>query len=262
MAITIKEIAEEAGVSIAAVSKALNNRGGISLTLKRKIEKIAEREGYAPYMKARETGVYASSTQYIGILYAYAGEHLVMPLQQGIDDVFRDTRYLELRFTLSVHDQIYNQDRKQIFIDKIIEDQSIAGLISVFLPITEANVARLQKNGKPVVLLNNHSDCGKYIVIDHFDASYKATKELVDLGRKKIGLIMPEESAEWVWEKRLAGYKKALTESGIPYDPYLLVYEHTFSLKECARATETLLEREPDIDAIFYGSDIPGIRRN
>ncbi|MDP8219068.1 MAG: substrate-binding domain-containing protein, partial [Candidatus Theseobacter exili] len=193
---------------------------------------------------------------YIGILYAYAGEHLVMPLQQGIDEVFRDTRYLELRFTLSIHDQIYNQDRKQIFIDKIIQDKSIAGLLSVFLPITEANIARIQKNGIPVVLLNNYSDCGKCVLIDHFNAGFEATTELLKLGRKKVGLIMPEETSEWVWEKRLSGYKKALLQANLEYDPYLLVYEHTFSLKESARATKTLLEREPAIDAIFYGSDI------
>ena len=54
MLVTIKDIAREAGVSPAAVSKALNNRAGISLPLKRKIEKIAQRLGYTPYIKARQ----------------------------------------------------------------------------------------------------------------------------------------------------------------------------------------------------------------
>ncbi len=77
MSVTIKDIAREAGASPAAVSKALNNRGGVGLLLKRKIEKIALREGYAPYIKARQSGMYAPAFRYIAIVYACAGEHLI-----------------------------------------------------------------------------------------------------------------------------------------------------------------------------------------
>jgi LacI family transcriptional regulator len=256
MTVTIKDIAREVGVSPAAISKALNNRGGISLPLKRKIEIVAQRMGYTPYIKARQTGMYAPALRYIGIIYAYAGEHLIRDIQNGIDGVLRDSGFYELRYSVNVYSHLYDEERKEIFIDKILQDKSIVGLLSVFLKLSDANIAKLQKNGIPVVLLNNYSDCGKCVLIDNVGASLEATRELIKLGRRKIGLIMPEESSETIWANRLTGYKKALSEAHIVYDPYLLVYEHTFSLEESAQATKALLEREPEIDAILYGCDI------
>ncbi|MEA3346570.1 MAG: LacI family DNA-binding transcriptional regulator [Candidatus Auribacterota bacterium] len=256
MSVTIKNIAKEAGVSPGTVSKALNNRGGVRLPLKRKIEKIARRMSYSPYIKARQSGMYDSATKYIGIIYAYAGEQLVRDIQNGIDGVLRDLGFYELRYNVNIVGDLYNEERKKEFIDKILQDKSIVGLLSVFLKISDANIAGLQKNGIPVVLLNNYSDCGKCVLTDNVEAGFQVTKMLIGLGRKKIGLIMPEETSEVIWQERLAGYKKALSEANIAYDPYLLVYEHSFSLKESAQATKVLLEKEPGVDAIIYGSDV------
>jgi anthranilate synthase component 1 len=85
MSITIKEIAKELGVSAAAVSKALNNRPGIGLPLKLRIEKKARELGYAPYMKARQTGMYERSLRYLAVIYARAGEHLVSEIEGSLD---------------------------------------------------------------------------------------------------------------------------------------------------------------------------------
>jgi len=256
MTVTIKDIAREAGVSPAAVSKALNNRGGISLPLKRKIEKIAHRRGYAPYIKARQTGMYASALRYIGVIYAYAGEHLIRDIQNGIDTALRDSGFYELRYSVNIYSHLYDEERKEIFIDKILQDKSIVGLVAVFLKLSDSVIAKLQKHGIPVVLLNNYSDYGNCVFVDNVEAGSQVAGTLIKLGRKKIGIIMPEESSETVWEQRLAGFKLALSEAHITYDPYLLVYEHSFSLEEAAQATKTLLQKEPKIDAIIYGSDI------
>lgn len=255
MAVTIKEVAKEAGTSLSTVSKALNHRSGVSLPLKQKIEKIAQRMGYSPYIKAREIGMYAHTLSYIGIIYAYAGEHLLADIQDGIYTVLGNSEFYELKYNVNVYKQLYNEERKEMFIDKIMQDKSIAGLISVFLKLSEATIAKFQKNGLPVVLLNNYSDYGKCVFIDNVEAGFKATTALIQNGSKKIGLIMPEETNEEVWQQRLLGYKKALSKAHITYDPYLLVYEHTFSLEESAHATKTLIEKEPAIDGIVYGSD-------
>ncbi len=255
MSVTIKEVAKEAGTSLSTVSKALNHRSGVSLPLKRKIEKIAQRMGYSPYIKAREIGMYAHTLNYIGIIYAYAGEHLLADIQDGVYTVLGSSEFYELRYNVNVYRQLYDEERKEMFIDKITQDKSIAGLMSVFLKLSEASIAKFQKSGIPVVLINNYSDYGKCIFIDNVEAGFKATMALIEAGRKKIGLIMPEETSEEVWQQRLSGYKKALSKARLAYDPYLLVYEHTFSLEESAHATKALIEKEPAIDGIVYGSD-------
>ena len=255
MTVTIKDIAREAGVSTAAVSKALNNRGGISLEVKRRIENIAVSKGYLPYVKSRHTGMYASSN-YLGIIFPFADEYLSREVQRGIDAVLRDSGTFQIRYNLDTIRQLDDEIRKDSLIDKILEDKSIVGLMTVFFQLADATIGRFKKSGIPVMQLNHRSNFGKSVTIDNVEAAYLVTKELIKLGRKKIGLIMPEETAEEVWFDRLQGYKKALNEAKIPYDPYLIVYEHTFSLTETARATKTLFEREPGVDAIVFGSDL------
>jgi LacI family transcriptional regulator len=88
------------------------------------------------------------------------------------------------------------------------------------------------------------------------DGAFQAAKALIKMGRKNLGLILPEETAELLWQERLDGYKKALSSANIRYNPYLIINEHTYSLEESALATKTLLDREPGIDAIIYGSDV------
>ncbi len=256
MATTIKDIAKELGVSTAAVSKALNNRPGIGLPLKLRIEKKAQELGYAPYLKARQTGMYERSLKYLAVIYAKAGEHLVGEIESGIKETIKDSGFYELHYTVDVYNDLYDEQRKEVFLDKIISEKGVCGLISAFLSLSGSTIAKLQKNNIPVVLLNNYSDYGQCVVIDNIEASFKVTKKLIELGHKKIGLIMPEESKESIWQDRLEGYKKALKENKLPYDPYLIVYEHTFDLKEAGLATKVLLEREPSVTAIIYGSDL------
>ena len=253
--VTLKDIADEVNVSSAAVSRALNKRGGVSLPIQRKIEKIAERYGYSPYIKARQSGIFSSNLNNIAILYAFAGEHLTKEIQRGINSILKKTEFYELRLNIDDELHVYNEERKKIFIDRIIQDNSIRGLLSVFIRISESEIGRLQKNNIPVILLNNKSNFGKCIYIDNVDAGYKATIELIKLNRKKIGLIMPPETTENVWADRIDGYRKALKEAKIKYDPYLIIPENTFSLKESALATNELLKREPEIDGIIYGCD-------
>jgi DNA-binding LacI/PurR family transcriptional regulator len=256
MGMTMKDIAKEAGVSITAVSKALNNKDGISLGMRQKIRKIAERIGYSPYIKARRFGMYTGQSRNIAIILAFADEYLTRNIQKGIDSVLTDSNFAQLRFNVNAPGQVTTESRMEFFIDKISQDKSIAGLMCVFLAISHATIASLKQAGIPVVLLNNPATYGMSVDIDNTDAAYQATKSLIELGRKKIGLIMPEETNEGIWRRRLDGYRKALEEANLGYDPILLGYEHSFSLKESALATRALLERNKGMDAILYGSDV------
>ena len=257
MAVTIRDIAKITGVSVSTVSKALNNRPDISVPLKHKIENIALSKGYSPYIKARQTGMYARPGKHIGIILPlFTNEYLVREVQRGIDNSLSLSDYIQIRYNMHDVLQITNEAYKGRFLEKIMKDESIAGLLAAFFQIDDVTIARLQKKGIQVVQLNHSSPYGKCVVINNVDAAYKATRALIKLGRKKIGLILPEETIESLWKDRLEGYMKALSSAGMDYNPYLIVNEHSFSLEESALATKTLLEREPRIDAIIYGSDV------
>lgn len=256
MSVTIKDIAAEAGVASSTVSKALNNRGSVSLPLRQKIRKIAERLGYAPYVKARERGMYASSTPHIAVIYAFAGDHLVAPVQKAIDGAIGRAGYYEVRYTVNPAQDVYARDKSAEFFDKIICDKSIAGVISAFFHLVDAVVARFQRAGLPVVILNSRSDCAKCVVTNNAAVNESLATMLLESGRRRIGVVMPEEGSESIWQLRLDGYKAALGRAGLAYDPGLLVYESTFTLEGAARATKELVDRYADLDAIMYGSDV------
>lgn len=251
----MKDIAREAGVSMSTVSKALNNKGRINASLRHKIIRLAGELGYQPFIKSRQNGMYAGHVKYIGVIFPFADEHLSREIQRGIDASLTDNNFFQIRLSLNDASQVNDETRKEDFLDNALRDKPFAGLIAVFFTLMEATVANLEKRGIAVVQLNHNSPYGSCVAIDNADAAYQAVKSLIDLGRKKIGLIMPEEKIEQAWQERLDGYKRALKEGGIGYNPYYIVYEHTFELKNSARATKALLEREPGIDAIVYGSD-------
>lgn len=255
MSVTVKDIAKEAGVSPAAVSKALNNRGGISIMQKNKIQKIAENMGYFPYIKSRQSGMFTDNSKYIGIISVFVDEFLSSEINKGIDSNLKNTEYYKILLTLDDFALKKDEVRAERFLNTIIKNKPIAGLLTVFVKLADATVAGLHKKGIPVVQLNNYSSFGKCVYIDNAESSYEMTKSLIKLKRRKIGLIMPEETLENVWTERLEGYKRALAEAKIQYNPYLIVYEHQFTIRESAHAVKTLLEREPKTDAILFGSD-------
>ncbi|MFH1369510.1 MAG: LacI family DNA-binding transcriptional regulator [Elusimicrobiota bacterium] len=257
MTVTIRDLAKITGVSVSSVSKALNNRSDVSVPLKHKIEKIALSKGYSPYIKARQTGMYAHPSRNIGIILPlFTNEYLVREVQKGIDSTLAGTEYTQIRYNMHDILQITNEAYKGRFLEKVMRDESLAGLLTAFFQIDDVTTARFQKKGIQVVQLNHVSSYGKCVIIDDVNAAFQSVRALVRLGRKKIGLISPEEEIESVWKDRLEGYKKALSSSRIRYNPYLIVHEHSFSIEESALATKTLLEREPRIDAIVYGSDV------
>ncbi|MFH1369339.1 MAG: LacI family DNA-binding transcriptional regulator [Elusimicrobiota bacterium] len=256
MTVTLKDIARIAGVTTATVSKALNNKDDISTEKKQRIIKIAEAKGYSPYIKSRQTGMHAVGSKYIGVVFpVLADDYLVREIQRGIDSVFKGSGFSQIRYNMDDNKQVTDEAAKEMFLEKIIQDRTIVGLMVAFFTVNDATVAKIRKLDISVVQLNSYSTYGNCVTIDNTDASYRAVKTLIGLGRRNIGLIIPEETSENVWKDRLEGYKKAFSEEHITYNPYLIVYEHRFSLEESALATKTLLQREPGIDAILYGSD-------
>ncbi len=92
---------------------------------------------------------------------------------------------------------------------------------------------------------------------DNFDAGYRATKYLIDLGHKKIAHIKGEDIASSDASKdRVEGYKKALAEAGIKEE---IIYPGFFAREEAEEATKKLLQEHPDVTAVFYSSDMMAI---
>ncbi len=254
--ITINSIARELNVSPTTVSFVLNNKPCVSDILRAKVLKYVEEIGYKPYISSRKDGMYDKSLPLIGIIYAAAGGHLVDEIQRGINYSLKKSRYYELRYTFdNIHDLNY-EAAKEIFFNRLISNGNIRGLIIIFLNISDVLISRLFKKNIPVVLLNNKTDYGMCVYIDNYNAIFKATESLINLGHKNIGYLTLDPTREQVWQDRFNGYKHALKKHKITYDPSLVEYLMEYDLLESKVATQKFLKENPKITAILYGSDL------
>ena len=257
MTASIKKIAKEVGVTPPTVSKALNDRPGLSTELRAEIKKVAERMGYAPYLAARSTGMYNKSIKTIATIYPRLGAHLVEPLQFATDKIFYNHDYYELRYIIDVANLKYRQElENEVLIKRLLNDQKVSGVMFAFVGVSDVVLAQFHKKGIPTIVLNNYTDYGKCITINNDKAMNSITESLIQLGHKKIGLIMPNENSEKVWKDRLNGHKRSLQEHGLRYDPSYLMHEWTFKLENSSYVTKKLLQEHPDITAIIYGNDL------
>lgn len=256
MSIRIKDIAKEVGVDSSTVSRALNDRPGVNSELKAAIKKTAQRLGYAPYMSARETGMYDSQIKTIAVVYPRLGQHIVEKLQRGIDNILYQEGYFELRYSINTTNLLVNRKvENELIFQKLLSDKKIRGIIFAFFNISESLIAQFHKNHTHTVLLNNYTDYGKCITMNDYKSMHNAVTELIKLEHKKIGLIMPDENSEHIWRERLNGYKQGLKENKILYDPNLIINEHSFKLNEAGFVTKQLVKNNSKITAIIYGND-------
>jgi len=254
MATTIHDIAREANVSIAAVSKALNDREGVSEDLRARVKAIAERLQYEPFVRSLDRSA-AKSIRQVAVVYDRYGTHLFEELQRGIEGILPAAGFQEVRFTVSMSEMV-QESTKKMFLQKILGDSSVCGIIFVFIPLTDGDIALCKRKNVPVVQLNVDSDVGRCIAIDHVASAYEATKKFIELGHKIIGHILPNDWLCPVWRDRLAGYKKALADHGIEYDGAWVANESTFQPREAGNVTRELIFSNPGMTAILYTSDL------
>jgi LacI family transcriptional regulator len=258
---TAREIAKISGFSISTVSKVLNDRPGINAETRLKIRKIAEELNYFPYCKPRLSGLSERRFKYVGLITSQRMTYIYSEMEWGLESTMSKSGYHILKMILDENDSILTD--KEMFFNKLIDDKSIAGLISISISLSDKTIDHLNRNGIPVVIIDKYTDFGKCVLIDNTRAVHSAIKKLISLGHKKIGFITPEASGNDIWNERLTGYKNAVKESGIGYDPELVEYENTFNLEFVEIATRNLINRIPDLSAIMYISDtmaIPGMK--
>ncbi len=254
MAITIHQIAKQSGVSIGTVSKVLNNREGVSDAVRIKVLKTAERLGYFPYIKARASGLFREKGKYIAEIFGHATYHLINEINYGISKIITRSKFYEIKYIFD-ETETSGENRLKLFLEHLLRDKGISGLIVSFLALDDKLINDLLKNNIYLVLINSKNDETSYVTVDNFKASYLATEYLIKTGCKHIGLIIPETRNVPVWQDRKEGFKKALLDYNLTYSTDLIEYENTFDIQQIKLATEELLKRNNNIDAIIYSSD-------
>lgn len=209
MAVTIKDIAEIAQVSHTTVSRALRNHSAISRDTAVRIQQIADELGYVPNSAAR--GLKSSSSHILGVIVQRIEDPSLGEMIDGIEEVLQAAEY-SLFLAASHHDP----EREKRIIRNMCEHR-VDGVIICASQIDPNQLQQLQKLGVLAVLVNNQAQEAVTSSVAHDDevGSYELTRHLLTLGHTNIGYL-GNAMAGKANEDHLRGYRRALTEAGLP----------------------------------------------
>jgi DNA-binding LacI/PurR family transcriptional regulator len=254
--LTIRALAESLDVSIAVVSKALNNRPGVAAETRLRIQSAAEEFGYSPYASARRSGMLAPGGRHLAVLFGPVGSPLVREVQQGIDATLRNSGLFEIRCNLAPEDP-GKEEVKRGFLHKIEGDPSIAGLLAFCVTVEASTLAILGRRRIPIVHLDGDPAIRRgHVLLDHAAASRLAIKALVAAGRRRLAYIGPRPDLGWVWEARHRGAREAADRAGAVFH---YEEESWCDMVKAGLATRRLLLAAPEIDGIVYGADVQAL---
>lgn len=254
--VTIRDVAQKAGVSISTVSRAFNNYSDINSETREKILRISEELGYVPNIAARS--LVSNKSYRLGLLiedYDLVG--LVSQMTFEIVMSFKNeaTRQGFETVLLTTTSDMQKTER----LDKLFRDKHLDGAFIMGLKMTDEYYNELKEIKLPCVLMDIYmkSPMISCIGIDNIRGAFLATEYLIKNGHKRIAFINGSKES-FVSYERLDGYHLALNRYGIPVQDSLVEYGQ-FTDKGAERAVEKLFDESNDITAIFCASDIMAV---
>ncbi|MFZ3578243.1 catabolite control protein A [Virgibacillus sp. DJP39] len=247
MNITIYDVAREANVSMATVSRVVNGNPNVKPSTRKKVLTTIQQLGYRPNAVAR--GLASKKTTTVGAIIPDISSIFFAELARGIEDIATMYKY---NIILSNSDQ--NKDKELQLINTMLEKQ-VDGILFMGGTITDEHVEQFKTSSVPVVLAATYDETGTIpsVNIDYEQAAFEATKFLIEKGNKAIAFVAGEDDT-MINKQKHSGYQRAHKESGMALkDEYLIKGDYTYDSGIEAYKQLFALETRPT--AIFVSSD-------
>lgn len=253
MAVTIKDIAKLCGVSLATVSKVLNNKGYVSEELRLRVEAVIDKTNYRPSALAR--GIRRNTTNIIGLIIPQILNSFYV---QVIDLI--EKKINEKGYTLLLCNSGENLDTEMKYL-KMFSTMRVAGLL--LASAGRGQVERLERELStyltlkiPVVLIVRDIEKLVFdkVLLDNVNGAYDATRYLIENKHRRIGIISSSVRTS-ASDERIRGYMKALEECEVPHDSKL-IHVGGWTLDSGYQIVNQLLSLANPPTAIFVASNV------
>ena len=248
--VSLRDVADRAGVSIKTVSNVVHGYVHVSSATRTRVQAVLDEMNYRPNLAARtlrsaRTGLIALAVPELDLPYfAELARHVV--------------REAERHGWTVLIDQTDGQLERERQVMNGIRAHLIDGVL--FSPLA-AGPAELtdREDHTPLVLLGERVYDGPFdhVAIDNVAAARIAVDHLLSLGRRRVGAIGEQNRpSSGTARLRSQGYAQALTAAGLPVDPARIVPTDSYHRADGAAAMAQLLDRDPDVDAVFCFNDL------
>ncbi len=251
----LTDIASALGISVTTVSKALKGYADVSETTRAKVLETAKTMNYKP--NANAVYLRTNETKTIGVIIPTMVHHFFSLVLNGILEEAENSGYLVI---ILQSNEKYEIEKKQL--DLLLQKRVDGVLISLTNETDDfTHINETIKNNTPVVLFDKIAktvNCSKVIINDR-KAAYDAVTNLINKGYKRIahfrGSYVPQNSID-----RFLGYKKALEDHNIVYDPTLIyLCDNNADLEDGYSNAKKLVQEHTDVDAVFAITDLVAI---
>jgi DNA-binding LacI/PurR family transcriptional regulator len=248
---TIKDVAKEAGVSHSTVSRVFSNNSKISSKTVQRVLEAARKVGYVHKKNIEIPRTTFTNT--IGLVTPTYFSHAFF--FNVYEAIFTEADKMGYSLVLCRMNPFHVDQSNVDFI--YVFDGKVDGIIFIGdLPVTEKDLQPLISKKYPMVSLFNKID-SPYVtnlVSDHHRGSYEVTSYLIKLGHTKIAHLMADGFRPHSISK-LEGYKKALEDNNIEFDPRLVKIVN-YSFDETYECSAELLDEFDDLTAVFCSEDL------
>lgn len=243
----IQDVARKAGVSVATVSRVLNNNALVTPSTRLKVEAAIRELNYEPSMLGRN--LRNSESRLLLVLLPSISNPFYTEIINGIQNTAIANQY-----NILLCETNSNPEREDIYFN-MVKNKLADGVISMDPTVNMKKLVELAEN-HPIILCSEYDERERipYVSIDNELAAYHAVKHLIRLGNKRIALINSEEKFLYARQRR-RGYEKALKEFEIPIHEEYIYNADQLDFQDGVQAIRKLLRLDNKPTAVFAVSD-------
>lgn len=245
---TIKDVAKEAEVSVATVSRVINGADNVNPKLSKKVLTAIQKLNYKPNLLAR--GLKNKSTHTIGIVISDLSNPFYMTIAKSIENIVESHNY-----TLIICSTDDNSKKEYEYL-KLLYEKRVDGLIISSTGKNEDYLYQLAEIGLPIVLIDRRPDNKKFdaVYVDKVRITYEIANYLYQEGHRRISLVSGPKDIITNFD-RFMGYTKAFYDLNIAFEKDLINFGE-FSIKYGQKILKKLLKMANPPSAIISGSSI------
>ena len=249
--VNLEEIGRLAGVSRSTVSRVVNGSPNVSPEVQKRVEAVIAETGYQPHAAARSLA--SNRTGVFGLVIPSTAETLFDDPYFGrlILGVTSATNAMGMTLALFLFDQQSDEDS---IIPRVVNPGLVDGVIGTATQMGDPLLQNLKRAEMPFVIVGRPDDGESMYSVDadNRGGAGLAARHLLELGRRRIGLITPPSNSTAGIDRR-NGFLDELATSGIDMEGRIA--EGNWTEESGRTAMAALLASNPDLDGVFVGSD-------